>query len=162
MKCGSCLYTDGCCYTSLPPKVKCNITGEFHYHDDECNCEDIKTSKAEEFDRIRELLNQPGALTAINYDGPNAPSVSFGNTLTLDEAVVAYESLLRLPLYDEADADCTTMELPTAVGSTKCLVCGEDIIVNMWDSYTQICSTCKKAIKYIKEKFNEELENYEV
>lgn len=37
--CGNCDKTDGLCYTSDPPQVKCTITGEFHYYDDECNVE---------------------------------------------------------------------------------------------------------------------------
>ena len=38
MKCGNCDKTDGLCYTSLPPQVKCTITGRFHKYDDECDC----------------------------------------------------------------------------------------------------------------------------
>lgn len=37
MKCGNCPKTDGLCYTSLPPKVKCTVTGKFHEHGDECD-----------------------------------------------------------------------------------------------------------------------------
>lgn len=37
MKCGVCDKTDGFCYVSLPPKVKCSVTGEFHDYNDECN-----------------------------------------------------------------------------------------------------------------------------
>lgn len=36
MKCGNCDKTDGLCYTSNPPKVKCTVTGNFHEYDDEC------------------------------------------------------------------------------------------------------------------------------
>lgn len=39
-KCGNCDKTDGLCYTSNPPKVKCTVSGKFHYYDDDC---DIKT-----------------------------------------------------------------------------------------------------------------------
>ena len=147
MTCGICKYTDGCCYTSLPPKVRCNITGEFHYYDDECNCEDIKERKAEEFDNIRELIGEPGALMALNYDGHNAPSVSFVNTL--DGHITS------------AEIDMAS-NAATAIGCADCLVCGESITVNMFDSYTKICPTCKKAIMYIREKFTKELETYEV
>ena len=164
MKCGSCLYTDGCCYTSLPPKVKCNITGEFRYYDDSCNCEDIKASKAAEFDKFRELISKPGSLMAVNYDSDRTPSVS----ITGEEADVAYKSLLKLPLYgevDEASQDDTDFwksNAISAVGSTSCLICGEDIMVNMWDSYVKICPTCRRAVKFIKEKFKKELESYEM
>jgi len=35
--CNSCEYTDNLMYTSLPPQVKCTITGEFHYLSEKCN-----------------------------------------------------------------------------------------------------------------------------
>lgn len=35
--CGQCSMTDGLCYTSLPPKVRCLVTDEFHYYEDKCN-----------------------------------------------------------------------------------------------------------------------------
>ena len=37
MKCGYCNYTDGICYTSNPPQVKCTITGKFRYYGEECD-----------------------------------------------------------------------------------------------------------------------------
>lgn len=40
-RCGSCSCTDGNCYTSIPPKVKCLITGRFHFYDDICDCDTI-------------------------------------------------------------------------------------------------------------------------
>lgn len=36
MRCGDCDKTDGLCYASLPPKVKCTVTGKYHLYDDEC------------------------------------------------------------------------------------------------------------------------------
>mgnify|MGYP006927030270 CR=1 FL=1 len=39
MRCGDCDKTDGLCYASLPPKVKCTVTGEYHLYDDECSIE---------------------------------------------------------------------------------------------------------------------------
>lgn len=38
-RCGNCDKTDGVVYTSIPPKVKCTITGKFHCYDDVCDCE---------------------------------------------------------------------------------------------------------------------------
>ena len=158
MACGSCPHTDGCCYTSIPPKVKCNITGEYHHYNYECDCkEELIEDKAEEIEKFKEMLKQPGALMmAVNYDSDKAPAVA----ITGEAAAIAYESLLNLPLYGECK-DTETID-KVAVGSTKCLVCGEEIIVLMWDSYTQVCPSCKKAIKYIKEKFSKELDDYEV
>jgi hypothetical protein len=40
---------------------------------------------------------------------------------------------------------------------TSCLVCGESIPVSMWENHVKICEDCKKAIKFIKEKFKEDL-----
>ena len=37
--CGSCCFTDGLIYTSLPPKIKCILDGELHYQDSQCTCE---------------------------------------------------------------------------------------------------------------------------
>ena len=36
MNCGFCEHTDGLIYTSNPPKVKCTITGEYHFTHNEC------------------------------------------------------------------------------------------------------------------------------
>ena len=38
-QCGYCDYIDGYVYTSLPPQVKCTITGEFHGYADLCTVE---------------------------------------------------------------------------------------------------------------------------
>lgn len=40
-RCGGCDKTDGMCYTSSPPQVKCIITGRFHFYDDVCDCDTI-------------------------------------------------------------------------------------------------------------------------
>ena len=38
-KCMYCEYRDGATYTSMPPKYKCTITGEYHLALDDCNVE---------------------------------------------------------------------------------------------------------------------------
>ncbi len=35
--CAFCEKTDGMCYTSNPPKIKCTITGKFHEYDHICD-----------------------------------------------------------------------------------------------------------------------------
>ena len=40
-RCGGCDKTDGMCCTSNPPRVKCTITGRFHFYDDICDCDTI-------------------------------------------------------------------------------------------------------------------------
>jgi hypothetical protein len=173
MICGSCPYTDGMCYTSLPPKVRCDITGEYHYYDDECNCIDVKEQRIEARNRIKELLNRPGALMAVNYDSDKAPAIS----ITGEEAALAYDSLIKLPTYDEADgmisvipntpidfsSDAWKLAAPVEYGATPCLVCGEAVGINtMFDNRSKVCKYCQKTIKFIKERFKEELDNYEV
>ena len=178
MICGSCPLADGLCYTSMPPHTKCNITGEYHYYGDECNCrEDIVDSKIEELENLKELLNKPGALMmAVNYDSDKAPAVA----ITGEEAAIAYESLLKLPLYGECndttkitvdpkvthfdeDIEAWKITAPIEYGCTPCLVCGEPVGIHvMFDNRSKICPTCQKAIKFIKEKFKEEIMNYEV
>lgn len=37
---------------------------------------------------------------------------------------------------------------------TSCLVCGESIPVSMYENHVKICEDCKKAIMFIKERFN--------
>lgn len=47
MNCGLCDKTDGMCYTSQPPQVKCTVTGEFHLFSDKCNVIEL-------FQRVKE------------------------------------------------------------------------------------------------------------
>lgn len=37
MKCGFCNYTDGLCYDSNPPQVKCAITGKHRFYGSDCD-----------------------------------------------------------------------------------------------------------------------------
>lgn len=149
MNCGSCDFSDKLCYCSMPPQVKCTVTNEFHYYDDECNCEEAIASRKEELEYLKIKLSEPAALAAINYDGPNAPSVSFSRELPEELDSRAFSN------YD--------ISAPVAWGATSCLVCGESIqLEGWWDSGLKICHTCKKAVKFIKEKFSKELEAYEV
>lgn len=37
--CQNCQFTDGIVYTSLPPKIRCLITNEFHNNNYECDVE---------------------------------------------------------------------------------------------------------------------------
>lgn len=158
MKCGNCEHTDGLSYLSDPPKTYCKLMIKYFPVDSECCCEEKRLMKEAELEAFKSIMNRPGALMAVNYDSDKAPAV----TITGEEAALAYESLLKLPLHGECEGDRAAVAAYTAVGSTSCLVCGEEITVNMWDSYIRICPSCKKAIKFIKEKFNKELENYEM
>ena len=37
--CGNCEQTDGNVYTSNPPQVRCNLTNDYHFMNDECTVE---------------------------------------------------------------------------------------------------------------------------
>ena len=39
MMCKDCGKTDGMIYMSNPPKIKCEVTGQFHFLNEECNVE---------------------------------------------------------------------------------------------------------------------------
>ena len=56
MNCGLCDKTDGMCYTSQPPQVKCTVTGEFHLFSDKCNVIELfQKVKAERDAAVRDL-----------------------------------------------------------------------------------------------------------
>ena len=41
--CAYCEHTDGMIYTSIPPKIRCTLTGEWHDRGDVCdNYEEVK------------------------------------------------------------------------------------------------------------------------
>ena len=152
MICGSCSFTDKLCYCSMPPQVKCIITNEFHYYDDECNCEESRANRKEELDYTKRKLNESSPILAINYDGPKAPSVAFCNINANADNI-------------DINSDQRSPENATAVawGATSCLVCGEDVqLEGWWAAGPKICPTCRKAVKFIKENFSKELEVYEL
>jgi hypothetical protein len=131
---------------------------------------------AAEREKTKELLNRPGALMAVNYDSDKAPAVA----ITGEEAAIAYESLLNLPLYGECDGTQdnkisiapykSTIDLdeldkwavaPVYMYATSCLVCETEVPVSSLGGGPRICTACSKAIKFIKERFKEELDKYD-
>lgn len=32
----------------------------------------------------------------------------------------------------------------------KCIICGNDVIISVWDNAPKVCNDCKKAIAYAK------------
>ena len=151
MNCGSCPFTDGCCYTSLPPKVKCTITSEYHYYDDICNCEEARVQKEAAENYLAQKLSEP--IMELDFTDVAVPNT----LLTADEAS-NFRGLLNPALYTGTTDECTAI----AVGCTTCLVCGDDIILSWHEGGPKICPTCQKVIKFIKEKFKKELDEYEV
>lgn len=53
--CRNCDKTDGICYTSNPPKFRCEVTGEYHTYDYECDVEEDNVNKQDK-PRICEVL----------------------------------------------------------------------------------------------------------
>ena len=141
MKCGNCEYTDGCCYTSMPPQVKCIITNEFHYYDDECNCEEVRASKAEELAKVKEQLSEP--------------IIAYSSDLTGGQLV--WDDTIEGTLMVSDPFGTVNISYDTIVGATSCLVCGEQVSLRVFEHGPRICESCKKAIKFIKERFKEEL-----
>jgi hypothetical protein len=127
----------------MPPKVKCIITNEFHYYDDECNCEEARASKVEELAKIKEQLNEP--IIAYSSD-------LTGGQLVWDGTTVHEGTLMVSDPFDVAN-----VSYDTVVGATDCLVCGEPVSLRVFEHGPRICESCKKAIKFIKERFKEEL-----
>ena len=164
MLCGSCPFTDGLCYTSSPPQVKCNITNEFHYYNDECNCIEHMQSQKEELDFVKKKLSEPGPLMT---NGSTAPAVS----LSGEEVAAAYDNLIKTgtegadahininPFFEHCSFDTKLVE-PACMYATRCLVCDTEVSVYFLCGEQQVCPECKKTIKFIKEKFKTELESF--
>lgn len=115
--CGGCKYTDGLCYTSNPPKVKCTITGDFHYYDDECNCRQIITPIHDAIKYFKEKL-------------------FIADERSNHEAVLAANAEYRLP---SKPTDIKSAGAHIIVG--KCPKCKE--LVNNNQNY---CDKCGKAL----------------
>ena len=179
MNCGSCPFTDGLCYASMPPQVKCSITNEFHYYSNECDCIERMQSQKEELDFVKKKLSEPSPLMIINYDGPSACAVSFSNEVTGDETAAAFNNLLNSKNGADGATDnkisvkpvTSTIELddldrrllePICMYATRCLVCDIEVPVYCLRDGPKICKECKRAIKFIKENFIKELDKYEM
>lgn len=136
MTCGMCPFTDGMCYTSDPPKRKCTITGEFHYYDYECNCEMARIQK--DFEQKSLIKNIVDPKLDISYN-------SYGQ--------------LAINGFDVSEIETGSVDASVTASDycTNCLICGGEVILQVWESAYKVCNKCKKAIELIKEKFKEEL-----
>ena len=142
MTCGSCNLTSGECYCSMPPKVRCIVTGEYHLYSDECTCADTiaHRNRAAELEYLAKRLNEPGALTAMPIEYDKASNAEF----KIDHPVCQedIEKYLTVPIY---------------AYEARCLICDKGIPVQYPCGGPFICKDCKKVISFIKEKFKEEL-----
>lgn len=130
MTCGNCEYTDGMCYTSNPPKRKCELTGEFHFYDHQCDCNIVKLLEEQRQKEVEELLDKP---LIVKLNAVDAGSVS--EYLCPIENTVSTHTCRIIP----------------------CMICGQDLEVDLFTAGPQICEDCKKAILFIRNKFKEEL-----
>jgi hypothetical protein len=39
---------------------------------------------------------------------------------------------------------------------TKCIICGNDVVISVWDNATKVCEDCKKAVAYAKKLMEKE------
>ena len=131
MRCGGCSFTDGMCYTSNPPKVRCTLTGNYHYYEDECDCESSRCMKEQESSSLIKSVVK-------DVDYLSCPSL----TLTERELAEFLES------DSIACAAVTTICVP-------CLICGEDIPMGFYGNSSKICDSCKEAVKFVKDKLME-------
>ena len=66
MNCGICKKTDGMCYASYPPQVRCTITGKYHQYNDECDVPDKTMEKRGKLagflteELLEEIRRRPG------------------------------------------------------------------------------------------------------
>lgn len=131
MTCGMCPFTDGMCYTSNPPKRKCDITGEFHYYDDECNCEYSRLLKEKEKSGESLIGRFPESISNLNMDSIAASEFEFPGTVT---------EFICEPI--------TTLGVP-------CIICGETVSIDIYGMGPKVCDSCKEAIQFVKDKLME-------
>jgi hypothetical protein len=68
MTCINCDKTDGQCYTSLPPKVRCTVTGKFHLYDDPAMC-NLNPSSKRSGSSMARIVMSSSVLIAIQKPG---------------------------------------------------------------------------------------------
>lgn len=64
--CGSCNKTDGLCYYTNPPKVKCMLSGKFRNYDDTCEYSNIKLSNIPISGRVKLVIGRVDHLSELS------------------------------------------------------------------------------------------------
>jgi hypothetical protein len=131
MTCGMCPFNDGMCYTSNPPKRKCTITGEFHFYDDECNCEYSRLLKEKETSGESLIECFPESAIRLNADHIAASEYEFPDIVT--------------------EYICE----PITTFGTPCIICGETVFVDIYGAGPKVCNSCKEAVQFVKDKLME-------
>lgn len=132
MTCGFCPFNDGMCYTSNPPKRKCTITGEFHFYDDECNCEYSRLLKEKEQSGESLIERFPESAIRVNADNVATSEYEFSSDLSTGYI-------------------CE----PITTFCTPCLICGEDVFVDLYSMGPKVCDSCKEAVQFVKDNLME-------
>lgn len=92
--CGYCGCTDNCICTSNPPKVKCNISGEYHFLGHSCN---IADSVKQSYLDSRKQSNEHSKEESILVDGTDLDKISLNGTYVLkndESGVTASKSIV--------------------------------------------------------------------
>lgn len=143
MTCGKCPYTDGLVYTSLPPKVKCIVTGEFHEYADLCNCENAR--------KVKENLNSYAAVKGERALYRNQEVSNFattqGDSMTPLQATEINSAVTEIG----ATAVASIFDAVCAEIGTPCLICGETVEIGYFGGGPKICEECKQAVLHVKE-----------
>lgn len=137
MICGSCPYTDGLVYTSMPPKVKCIITGDFHEYAENCNCENARKVK-ENLDRYAEAKSEPR---------PSSDPMSADLTISSGAEMAPIKAV---ELVSTGIASIFGSQGCSELG-TPCLICGKSVVLDFVGSGHKICEECKQAVLHVKE-----------
>jgi hypothetical protein len=128
--------------------VKCILTNEFHYYDDECNCEEARVKLSQDTFDIEKALHEP--IKAYSND------LAARQFICDSKAVHEGTMLVSDPFCD------VSFSTDAVVGATDCLICSEAVSLHIFEHGPRICEGCKKAIKFIRERFREELETHEM
>lgn len=170
MICGNCPLAQfqDTPHVDLLGAFKCSITTERHYYSDLCNCENARVLLVTEQEKIYEMVCE--SLLNIEPSYPNEINMDLPDDITLDTIKVAAHEypfklnqidVEKLSEYDKKPPLAAAVD--TIIGATRCLVCGEDVMIAASErTGPRICSKCKKAILYIRDKFEKELEHYEM
>lgn len=144
MTCCNCPYTDGLVYTSLPPKVKCIITGEFHEYTFECDCESAR--------QVKENIEKFEAKTAST--GSEEEYVLLNTASKDNTCSTMLQAMEPSPIVSTCFDTTTAVEI-----GTPCLICGETVPTGYYGG-PKICSECKKTVAYLKNRFKEDINDY--
>ena len=143
MTCGKCPYTDGLVYTSLPPKVKCIVTGEFHEYADLCDCENAR--------KVKENLNRYVAAKGEQASDNSKEVSSFAATPGDFSSPIQATEINSAVTEIGATAVASIFNSACAKIGTPCLICGETVEIGYFGGGPKICEECKQAVVHVKE-----------